>query len=200
MQLLMEQTQMDRYKIKWISAFNFLLCSTLLSVGVVQADSNTNLEQPELLAQSFNNCLKIVKDSARLSCFDQLASLAVITKDSAKQAVSVSEETVIKAAQKTQKQKIDEFAIKQVELTKEEQREKSAQELTEFSATITSLKKLLRGEWVVTLDNGQKWQQKSSGKIKLKVDDIIVIKKGALGAIYLKKKGSSRNIKVKRIR
>jgi hypothetical protein len=59
---------------------------------------------------------------------------------------------------------------------------------------------LLRGQWVLYFDNGQKWQQTDTTRIKFKVGNKVRLDKGAMGAIYLYKDGSHRSIKVKRLK
>ena len=196
------------------SSFNVMICLSLFTINNAYATVSPN----ELLANKLSQCIDISDDKNRLLCFDQVANevkdVAIstvtleeksITSNSTSVSKTVVEKSIIEAeVVKTQAQieqeKIDAFAKNQVVLTKEEQQIASAQEMTEFSGTITALKKLIRGEWVITLENGQKWQQKSTDRFKLKVGNVVVIKKGSLGAIYLNKEGSSRNIRVKRIK
>lgn len=76
----------------------------------------------------------------------------------------------------------------------------SEQTLQSIKSSITKLKKLIRGQWVIDLENGQKWQQKDNVKIKLKVGYTVIMKKGALGTVYLSKEGSKRSMRVKRLK
>jgi len=67
-------------------------------------------------------------------------------------------------------------------------------------ATISSVKQLVRGQWVFYFENGQKWQQQDTIKIKLKVGDTVRLKKGSMETVYLFKEGSHRNMRVKRLK
>lgn len=69
-----------------------------------------------------------------------------------------------------------------------------------LEATVTGIDRRAHGELVVTLDNGQVWQQLTmSQSIRLKVGDPITVKPGALGSYSLS--GPQRgSIKVKRIK
>ncbi|GAA4893174.1 hypothetical protein [Ferrimonas pelagia] len=68
-----------------------------------------------------------------------------------------------------------------------------------ISATVVALTSDPYGKWTITLDNGQRWRQSESRRFKLKTDDLVVIKKGALGSFNLAKAGSNAITKVKRL-
>lgn len=55
-----------------------------------------------------------------------------------------------------------------------------------------------RNEATITLTNGQVWQQTEMSKVRLQVNDAVVIKRGVLNSFTLKKKGKKRKMKVKR--
>ena len=88
----------------------------------------------------------------------------------------------------------DDFAKEHIKKSEKEQG------LESITSVITKLKKLIRGQWLITLENGQQWQQKDTAKLKLKVGDTILLKKAVMGAVYLYKDGSHRNIRVKRLK
>ena len=142
------------------------------------------------LPAELSRCAEIANNESRLHCFDGLVKKSALPEISATALVVAPK--VVK--DKTQAEKVDDFAKGQVKKTVEEQG------LQSITATISKLKQLLRGQWVIYLENGQKWQQKDSDKIKLKVGDKIRIKKSAMGAIYLYKEGSHRSIRVKRLK
>jgi hypothetical protein len=89
----------------------------------------------------------------------------------------------------------DAFAKQHLAKTAEEK----AKEINEITASITKLTKLIRGEYKITLDNNQQWQQKDTTRISLKVGQKIVLMKGSLGSVYLKKEGTSKRIRVRRL-
>jgi len=165
----------------------------LLSVNqLVFADPIKKGTDKNITISAFQSCVSINNDTTRLACFDQLsANLALKTETPSK---TITAETVATAAiSSTQKE--SDFAKEHLKKTTTEK----AQEITSITSTIKKLKKLVRGQWVIYLENGQKWQQKDSTKIKLKVGDTIRLKKGAMSAVYLYKANSHKNIRVKRL-
>jgi hypothetical protein len=156
------------------------------------------------------SCAKIQSDNQRLKCFDHLVqqhSKIVTTREESKASVLLVDKIaptvskidktpvvtkVVKAPKVTKD--VDNFSKQHLKKTKEERGPDS------INAIISKVKKLLRGQWVIYLENGQKWQQTDAGKIKLKVGDKIRLKKGSIGAVYLSKEGVNRNIRVKRLK
>ena len=124
-------------------------------------------------------CGNIVQDAARLVCFDQLTDIASSTK--------IVALTVIQ---------VDEFSKSHIKKTDEE----IAKEINSITLTISALSKTVHGQWKLTFKNGQKWLQKDSGRLRLKEGDLVVITKGALGAVYLQKENTNKRIKVKRLK
>jgi hypothetical protein len=158
---------------------------------------SSNASAAASLSAKLNQCGTISQDSKRLACFD-----ALLTVDGVKEApkaqvnkVEVLAAPVAKVQPKlSEKQQVDDFAEEHLKKTKEEQGPES------ISSSITKLKKMLRGQWIISLANGQKWQQRDSGKLKLKVGNMVRLEKGMMGAVYLYKEGSNRSISVKRIK
>lgn len=146
------------------------------------------------LLSQIEKCKQISQADARLVCFDDLAKdTAITTALPVNNDIAPVPATIVQA-QPSESQQVDDFAKEHLKKSSNEQG------LDSISSSITKLKKLIRGQWVITLENGQKWQQKDSAKIKLKVGDTVRMKKAAMGAIYLYKEGSHRNIRVKRVK
>lgn len=174
-----------------------LLSGCVLSVPAFSADVSAEIQQ----------CAKVTDNFARLTCFDKLAlkhsgkavaPVNTASPKSAKSAVIIAPVSKPKPTvkQATTAKDVDEFA--KSHLGKSEQ--EKAKEITEISAQITKLSKTAHGYWKITLDNGQQWQQKDSYSFSLKVKQDVVLSKGALGAIYLKKAGSNKRIRVRRLK
>lgn len=147
------------------------------------------------LSERVNFCGQINSTNERLSCFDALVvgtSKSDVSKESKKTVIPVIVET--NKVPLAQKKEVDDFAKEHLKIADEDKG------LESITSTVTKLKKLLRGQWVIDLDNGQQWQQKDSANIKLKKGNIVRIQKGAMGAIYLFKEGSHRSIRVKRLK
>jgi len=135
-------------------------------------------KEPSLTAK-VQSCSKIIQDTARLSCFDQL---------------SKKQPKIVQAGLTTQE--IDLFAKEHVKKTDEE----LAKEINSITLIISKVSKTLRGELKITFSNGQKWQQKDGKKMKLKVGEQVSLHKGALGSVYLQKENGNKRIKVKRLK
>jgi hypothetical protein len=127
-------------------------------------------------------CSQMRQDTARLACFDQLTYISNSTK--------LAPTTALTASQ------VDDFSKGHVKKTAEE----VAKEINSITLTISTLSKTVRGQWKLIFENGQKWQQKDTGKLRLKQGDLVVITKGALGAVYLQKENTNKRIKVKRLK
>ncbi|MBL4823243.1 MAG: hypothetical protein JKX90_06950 [Colwellia sp.] len=159
-----------------------------LTSSVGYAKSNT-----ELLL-NLTHCSTIASDDVRLNCFDKLvlptAKLSVVAAITVVPTIVDSKPIELKQVEQKQ---IDDFAKDHLKKAKE-------QEPSSIIATVSKVKKLLRGQWLIYLENNQKWQQTDTAKIKLKVGDTVRLNKGAMGAIYLYKEGGHRSIKVKRLK
>jgi hypothetical protein len=91
---------------------------------------------------------------------------------------------------------VEEFGSENIESKAEQQ----AKELNQVIFTIKSLKKTARGQWNIIFNNGQLWKQASSDTIRLVVGNKVEVSKAALGSYKLKKVGSNRSIRVKRLK
>lgn len=165
---------------------------TLFSVIFCLISASAFAETKNNLVNALSHCSKITKDHQRLICFDKLAAskaelltTAVVLNDPAPNIEPIE----LKAAKK-----VDDFSRQHLKKTKQEQG------LDSITAKISKLNKLLRGQWVIYLENGQKWQQKDDGKIMLALADSVILTKGSMGSVYLSKEGSHRKIRVKRLK
>ena len=145
--------------------------------------SQTALAEGVALGDKVEVCSKISQDTARLVCFDELTQINNSPE-------LVPQIMVMTAAQ------VDDFSKNHVKKTDEEK----AKEILSISLTISKLEKTVRGQWTLTFNNGQKWQQKDTAKLRLKQGDLVVITKGSLGAVYLQKENTNKRIKVKRLK
>jgi hypothetical protein len=178
-----------------------------------------------VLIDDLSHCMKVSSDEERLVCFDQLAKRNVTQLNKIKvtekpvvelkpiQLVETKKTTQIKLVETKETAKIKPEEVKeltQVKLKKAKDIDKFSNESLiktqaekgpdSITATISNLKKLLRGQWVIYFENGQKWQQKDIATVKLKVGDSVRLKKGSMGAVYLFKENSNRKIRVKRLK
>lgn len=147
----------------------------------------------EVLVDGLSHCMSIENSEQRLNCFDDLANqnVKVISTVKANDEVATTQSEQVKLEEA---KKIDDFSKEDLKKTEEEKGPDS------IIATISNVKQLIRGQWVIYFENGQKWQQQDSAKIKLKIGDNVRLKKGSMGAVYLFKEDSHRNIRVKRLK
>jgi hypothetical protein len=69
----------------------------------------------------------------------------------------------------------------------------------DMSATVVSLAQP-QGKWVVTLDNGQVWAQQEVLDFPLQVGDVITVKHGLLGALWMSNGRRRLQTRVERVR
>jgi hypothetical protein len=162
----------------------FLSVFICLTTAVSYAKNDNNL----LL--NLTDCAAISNNNIRLACFDKLVPRQ--ENNPIVEVTTVVSTTVDKKS--VQQKNVDGFAKEHLKKPKAEQGPSS------LFSTVTKVKQLLRGQWVIYLKNGQKWQQTDTARINIKVGNKIRLDKGAMGAIYLYKEGSQRNIKVKRLK
>jgi len=127
------------------------------------------------------------------ACFDKLVNKSVDHSTPVIDSVEISVKENNLQKQKEAK-RIDAFSK---ESLKKSDEEKGPDRIT---AKINKLNKLIRGEWVIYFENGQKWQQTDTTRFKLSVGINVRLEKGSLGVVYLYKEGSSRSIRVKRLK
>ena len=173
-------------------------------IGVISLLPQKVLAETASLSQAMQQCATLADDKQKLSCFEKLTKTLTpaITKDTtAKKSTKVTT-TVVSSELKQEKvataEQVDDFAKEFMKKSPEQK----AQQITSITLTIAKLKKLIRGEWLINFKNGQKWQQKDDKNIRLAVGDKVILKKGALSAIYLNKVGvgASKRIRVKRLK
>jgi hypothetical protein len=73
-----------------------------------------------------------------------------------------------------------------------------AEGIDSLDAQVTRLQQYDYDKVVISLDNGQVWQQIDSSSLRLRVGDDVVIERAALGSFMLKKSGSNRSMRVSR--
>jgi hypothetical protein len=137
-----------------------------------------------------------VKDSlARLVCFDNFvaasASLSVVEKQPTVAAQQVKVVPVIApVADKTAN-----FGAEHLK------RLPVAEEDLQVVFVIKKLKKNPYGQWRITFNNGQQWKQTDDIHFRIKAGESVILKKGALSAVFMKKTDpdSNKKIRIKRV-
>jgi hypothetical protein len=147
------------------------------------------------------------KDSlARLVCFDR--EVAKYTQSSARVAptptaparVSPPAATVVPTPPPVASQPGDDFGVAgQLARKRKEAKEDAGEAVKELNASVSSLSKKPYGELVVTLDNGQVWQQnEAKSSFVIKEGETVVIKPAKFGSFMLTT-GSGATTRVHRI-
>lgn len=139
---------------------------------------------------SMSECASINDNKNRLTCFDQLANNI--------SAAPVNNNTItsIKPKAKTNRSEV----INSFGATHLKKRASKSEEEKTITLTVASIKKDAYKRLRLTFVNGQVWKQTSDEHLKIKSGDQAKLTEGALGAIYLKKLGKNRTIRVKRFK
>jgi len=162
--------------------------NSLITLAILALLSLT--ARAETLNSGLVKCAKIQDSLVRLVCFDDLAEQAanVVAKPSI--ATSAKNQTLALSAAT----KAADFGAEHLKKSNDE-----AADL-QVVFTIEKLSKDPYGKLRFTFSNGQQWQQTDSAFMKVNVGDSVLLKKGFLDAVYLKKNkpNSNKKIRIKR--
>jgi hypothetical protein len=177
----------------------------LVGMGVLGCATAADALPPSLRA-----CLKETDATRRLACFDrESATLAGESAPVAKQAapapaapVAAATAATAGAAATTTQSATDKFGYKGSIAREDIDKQKAAEEGGgTLTAKVTAIATQPNGGLIVTLDNGQVWQQKTADRgMHIKVGDQVTIKHATLGSFLLTSdtvKGSMRVSRVK---
>lgn len=151
------------------------------------------------------NCSLLTDDQARLLCYDnrlkqQQTDISVNSEPQKPMTVNQDKSTIKDKNQVVQKAnagEVDDIAqlgAKHLKSKSDEDKEKKS-----FIFIVKEVKKNLYGKLRLTFENGQKWQQADETRVKIRPGDKMIVMEGFLGAIYMKKQGSNKKIRVKRL-
>lgn len=172
------------------------LALAVFSIGLsgppVQADETGALEE-DRLHDAIANCRLLTTAIARLDCYDaialqktELASASVTTENGAASArAAQSGAPHDRTAQDEEAEFGFEFDVKDA--------------LQSVTSDITRVQKNAMGGLVLTLANGQVWQQNDGQTLFLDEGDSVTITRGALSAFYLTRDGKGRRYKFSRV-
>lgn len=184
----------------------------LVGIGVFGCATAADALPPSLRA-----CMKEADATRRLACFDrESAALAGESAPVARQvepapprpaaptpsAPVASAAATAGAAAATAQSATDKFGYKgniaREELDKQKQAEEASGTLT---AKVAEVSAPPNGGLVVTLDNGQVWQQKTADRgIHIKVGDQVTIKRATLGSFLLTSDTVNGSMRVSRVK
>lgn len=181
----------------------FMFISVVVSFSTFSVSAST-------LKMELDRCAQISENVTRLACFDNLTTTVTLptavvstknssisdTKSSIAGTKAMVSNAPIKPVVAPTVNKDDSFGAEHLI------RKSASQEIKQVVFTVAKLTKGPHKKWRFTFKNGQIWKQTDNNHFRIKVDDSVILKKGALGAIYMKKnsEASNRSIRVKRVK
>ena len=170
----------------------------------------------DVLPPSLHACMKETDATRRLACFDhESAVLAGESAPIAKQAdpapvrpaapaptapVASAAATAGAVAATTQSA-TDKFGYKGSIAREEIDKKKEAEEASQLTSRVTAVSTVPNGGLLVTLDNGQVWQQKTADRpLHIKVGDQVTIKRATLGSFLLTSDTVNGSMRVSRVK
>lgn len=174
----------------YTSVFAALL--SLSSIGVAAEDD---------VLERVRACATQVDDARRLACYDSALSVGIDAARSkaTSPVVPQNEPTVSPRPTRPldERSAVERFGYRG-DIAREEQA--SEVELEMLQARIAAIEWLPRGQFVITLDNGQVWRQKTTQSIgSLEPGDQVTIRAGSLGSFRLSG-SSNRSTQVRRVK
>lgn len=182
---------------------NFGFCLTLLLT--ITASSTVFASQK---SSEVEKCVSVENDIARLLCYDTLfgrvsANQAkVVEKTTVMPQEATSQTLLLPKADKVippPKKPVETVSVAEDFGAEQLKKEEVEEGPSEIQATISTIVENSRGLRTFTLANGQKWREKESSRLKVKEGQEVTIKKGTFSAYFMKKEGSNRTIRVRRI-
>lgn len=164
---------------------------SIFSIGLVSMSAAADTLNIELA-----KCSQVKDSLARLVCFDDLAKTASLSPVSEKQS-----STSVPIAKKSAS--IAPIVSKEANFGAEHLKKTNVSEDDlQVVFVVEKLKKDQYGKWRFTFKNGQQWKQSDSSHFRVKIGESVLLKKGFMDAVYLKKNkaDSNKKIRVKRIK
>jgi hypothetical protein len=171
-------------------------------------------------------CMQIAGSQQRLACFDQLAvnqqtikpnTDSPVIESSPTKALPATKVLVKKPAPAVEKilaqpshvpivsaqptataKNVEPEPVLAVEEFGFEGKIAAKRQIDKLSAKVTAVRQNLYKAKIVTLDNGQVWQQTDTVRIRIRPGDTIYVKRGALGSFFIGTFDGNKRIRVKR--
>lgn len=145
-------------------------------------------------ADNLLQCRAIEDASARLQCYDQYVD-AHSTKD-----VTVAEPSVAAVAASSAAKATAPVKTARDEALFGTSGETIESKIADLSVQVQAISVDSRQKLVLTMQNGQRWQQLDNGFLKVSQGDSCVISSGVFGSYTMKCQQGTKSIRVKRIR
>ncbi|VWX59005.1 hypothetical protein [Sphingorhabdus sp. 109] len=184
---------MNDFTVKAALAFNAVLL-TALPASAMAKDDDGNTPPPAIF-QDVIDCQKVTDTTARLACYDAKVSTLAAAQES-RQVVVADREQI-----KEVRRGLFGFSLPKIRLFGGGSDEKDKEErIEQLETTITSARQFGYGKWMLTLEEGGRWQQTDTIRLNSepRSGDSILIKTGAIGS-YLASINGQRSIRVKRV-
>lgn len=170
----------------------------LLTPGIIAVAGTASAAD---VPPEFRQCRAMTSSVARLDCYDMLVDAASESTTQAKPQVgealpptSTTPATIETGAGLSQEEL---FGQDQASIRKTVDEQTGEKEFDRIEARIVALRKSASGKTVITLDNGQVWQQIDAKRVRLSENDLVTIRKRSMGSFTLYNEKTA--IRVKRI-
>ncbi len=188
--------------------------ATTLLLGIVSSLAFS--VHAETVTQALEKCRGVDNSLQRLVCYDRVAknvnqyaggqeSISAVPRPQLAPA-NAPEATMPPlpakppvASAPPAKPKVDTQGQQDIAFGMEQKRVREQKEAS-MTATVTTLSSNVRGNLIVTFDNGTVWQQSDDTDLNLKEGQKVTVERGMFGAFYAKVEGMKRKMKVKRIK
>ncbi|PHI36015.1 hypothetical protein CBQ28_16215 [Pseudoalteromonas sp. GCY] len=142
--------------------------------------------------QALQACTLIENDFKRLMCYDNVIANKPITETHSSKAPVNKDQINTARNEKKVELKEDGFGL-------EHKVKAASEEIEEITAKLVKTTTQGRDKMVFTLDNGQVWRQVSSETFFANEGDTLIIERASFGSFLMKKAGSNRTTRVKRV-
>ncbi|KJZ04944.1 MULTISPECIES: hypothetical protein [Pseudoalteromonas] len=142
--------------------------------------------------QALQACTLIENDFKRLMCYDNVIANKPITETHSSKAPINKDKINTARNEKKVELKEDGFGL-------EHKVKAASEEIEEITAKLVKTTTQGRDKMVFTLDNGQVWRQVSSETFFANEGDTLIIERASFGSFLMKKAGSNRTTRVKRV-
>ncbi len=181
-----------------IHRLKLIVPASVLVLSTAQTASGAEL--PTQLIE----CRALTSAVERLDCYDQVVDAHTASPSTAAKRRTVEDPAPVSPTAATASMEPepklsqeDIFGKGETELRKSVQDATDTKEIDQIEATVAEVRKSASGKAVITLDNGQVWQQTESSRARISVNDKVTIRRRGFGSYTLYSKKTA--IRVKRI-
>lgn len=180
-----------------------LICTSLLATSLLATSPGSLASSVDLKTQLLS-CQQILNEEQRLSCFDQVVhQLQQLPTTATTSAIPQIVDTAVLATQGpatatgadthpiTQQNPLEEFG---------KRKRQPVDDVEEIRSEVSKVELNARKKMLITLSNGQQWQQTDQEILDVQPGQSCVVKRAALGSFKFGVDGITKKIRVKRVR